>query len=43
MNCTLEVSLVHEKGDLIAQVVTQISNELHQIRAITERWSLDQH
>jgi hypothetical protein len=33
---------VYEKGDLIAQAVTRISNELHQIRAITERWSVDQ-
>jgi len=39
---TVKVSLVHEKGDLIAQAVTRISNELHQIRAITERWSVDQ-
>jgi hypothetical protein len=39
---TVKVSLVYEKGDLIAQAVTRISNELHQIRAITERWSVDQ-
>ena len=39
---TVKVSVLHEKGDLIAQAVTQISKELHQIRAITERWSVDQ-
>lgn len=39
---TVKVSVVHEKGDLIAQAVTQISKELHQIHAITERWNVDQ-
>jgi len=39
---TVKVSVLHEKGDLIAQAVTQISKELHQIRAITERWHVDQ-
>jgi hypothetical protein len=39
---TVRVSVLHEKGDLIAQAVTRISNELHRIRAITERWSVDQ-
>ena len=39
---TVKVSVLHEKGDPIAQAVTQISTELHQIRAITERWSVDQ-
>jgi hypothetical protein len=39
---TVKVSVLHEKGDLIAQVVTRTSNELHHIRAITERWSVEQ-
>ena len=39
---TVKVSILHEKGDLIAQVVTQISKELHQICVITERWTVDQ-
>ena len=39
---TVKVSILHEKGDVIAKAVSQISKELHQIRAITERWSLDQ-
>lgn len=39
---TVRVSVLHEKGDLIAHAVTQISNELHHIRAITERWTVDQ-
>ncbi len=38
----VKVSVLHEKGDLIAHAVTRISNELHRIRAITERWSVDQ-
>lgn len=39
---TVKVSVLHEKGDHIARAVTRISNELHHIRAITERWSVDQ-
>jgi hypothetical protein len=39
---TVKVSVLHEKGDLVAHAVTQTSNELHRIRAITERWSVDQ-
>ena len=39
---TIKVSVLHEKGDLIAQAVTRTSNELHHIRAITERWSVEQ-
>ena len=39
---TVKVSVLHEKGDLIAQAVTRTSNELHQIRAITERWTVEQ-
>jgi hypothetical protein len=39
---TVKVSILHQKGDVIAQAFTQISKELHQICAITERWSADQ-
>lgn len=39
---TIKVSILHEKGDRIAQAVTRISNELHHIRSITERWSPSQ-
>jgi hypothetical protein len=39
---TIRVSVLHEKGDLIAQAVTRTSNELHRIRAITERWTVEQ-
>ncbi|MDP3850442.1 MAG: hypothetical protein Q8Q59_08070 [Luteolibacter sp.] len=38
---TVKVSVLHEEGDLIAHAVTRISNELHRIRAITERWTVD--
>jgi hypothetical protein len=39
---TVKVSVMHDKGDLIAHAVTQISSELHHIRAITEQWTVDQ-
>ena len=39
---TVKVSLLHEKGELIALAVTRISNELQHIRAIAERWTADQ-
>jgi len=39
---TVKVSVLHEKGDLIASAVTVISNELHQIQSITERWTVEQ-
>ena len=39
---TVKVSVLHEKGELIAHAVTRISNELQQIRAITERWEVEQ-
>ena len=39
---TVKVSVLHEKGDLIAQAVTQISKEIQQMCAITERWTADQ-
>ena len=34
----VKVSLLHEKGDVIVQAVTLISNELHRMLAIAERW-----
>lgn len=37
---TVRVSILHEKNDIIAQAVTLISKELHQIRVITERWTV---
>lgn len=39
---TVRVSVMHDKGDLIAHAVTQISKELHLIRANTEQWTADQ-
>ena len=39
---TVKVSVLHERGDLIAHAVTLISKELQDIRAITERWSVTQ-
>jgi hypothetical protein len=39
---TVRVSVLHEKGDLIAAAVTLVSKELHGIRAITERSSVSQ-
>ena len=36
---TVKVSIVHEKGDMIASAVAVVSKELHHIRTITERWS----
>ena len=38
----VKVSILHEKGDVIAKAVAQISKELHEIHAITERWTVDQ-
>jgi hypothetical protein len=39
---TVKVSVLRGKGDHIARAVTQISKELHHIRSIAERWSVDQ-
>ena len=39
---TVKVSILREKGDVIPKAVPQISKELHQLRAITERWTVDQ-
>jgi hypothetical protein len=37
---TVKVGILHEKSTLIASTVTIISNELRQMHAITERWTL---
>ena len=39
---TVKVSVLHERGDLIAHAVTLISKELQDVRVITERWSAKQ-
>ncbi|RYD29900.1 MAG: transposase [Verrucomicrobiaceae bacterium] len=39
---TVKVSIPHGKGDVIAKAIAAISNELCHIRAITERWSVQQ-
>jgi hypothetical protein len=39
---TVKVTVLHEKGDLIAHAVTRTSNELHRIRSVTERWTAEQ-
>ena len=39
---TVKVSVLHEKGGVIAQAVTRISKELHEIHVITERWDIHQ-
>ena len=39
---TIKVSILHEKGDLVARAIRKISGEIGQIRAITERWSVEQ-
>lgn len=39
---TIKVSILHEKGDLLAQAIRAISGEIGRIRAITERWTVEQ-
>jgi len=39
---TVKVSLVHEKGDVIATLVGRTSRRLHQMKLITERWSAEE-
>ena len=39
---TLKVSLLHEKGEQIAALVTHTSKQLHSIKSITERWTAEQ-
>ena len=39
---TVKVSILHEKGDIVAKAIGAISNELCHIRAITERWPPEQ-
>ena len=38
----MKVSLLHEKGDLIAQAVTLISSQLHEMTRIAEQWTIEQ-
>ena len=38
----VKVSLLHEKGDLIAQAVTLISSQLHEMMRIAEQWTIEQ-
>ena len=39
---TVKVSLQHEKGDLIAQAITAVSNTLQRFNAIAEQWTIEQ-
>lgn len=39
---TVKVSLQHEKGDLIAEAITALSNTLQRLNAIAERWTIEQ-
>jgi Transposase DDE domain group 1 len=39
---TVKVSILHEKGEVIARAVTLISKELQSIHLITERWPVPQ-
>ena len=36
----IKVSLIHEKGDVIAQAVTLISSQLHAMMRIAEQWTI---
>ncbi len=38
----IKVSLLHEKGEIIARAVTLISSQLHQMMRIAEQWSIDE-
>jgi hypothetical protein len=38
---TVKVSIVHEKGDVIAGAVSAVSNELQPVRSVPERWSAE--
>jgi hypothetical protein len=40
--CTVKVSLQHEKSDAIGQAITAVSNLLQRVNAIAERWSVEQ-
>ena len=39
---TVKVSILHEKGEVVARAIAAISNELCFIHGITERWTVDQ-
>ena len=38
----VKVSLLHEKGDVIARAVTLISSQLHEMMRIAEQWTIAQ-
>jgi hypothetical protein len=38
----VKVSLLHERGDVIARAVTLISNQLHEMMCIAEQWTIEQ-
>ena len=39
---TVKVSLVHEKSEIIVQLVGRTSRQMHQMKLITERWSAEE-
>ena len=39
---TIRISILHEKGEVVARAIRAISREIGQIRAITERWTVEQ-
>lgn len=39
---TIKVSILHEKGDIVAHAIRQISGEIGRIHTITERWTVEQ-
>ena len=39
---TVKVSLQHENSDAIVQAITLVSNTLHRLNAIAERWTIEQ-
>ena len=38
---SVRVSILHEKGDVVARAIAAISNELCFIHGITERWTVE--
>ena len=38
----VKISILHEKGDIIARAVTLISSQLHAMMSIAERWTIEQ-
>ncbi len=39
---TIRIRVLHEKGEVLARAIRAISREIGQIRAITERWTVEQ-